>query len=518
MDNKIIYSVIICVIIYFFYKKIKTKEGFKNNSAFSGNIVKTNLASLGNIDSNPQIERDGSNVLTIPSGEFGQGITIGNHEPGWIPPSKHDIDDEKSILPYLIVDLKKIMKVKAVATSGVYVYRIYASRYDNKPGSFDPVLQINHATKKKTLHMDSPDINKIVVRDNLITQSNEDVFARYIKLEPLNPKEISKTGIYTFENKNEGSDNQAVDQTKGLKLEIFAHSGAAKIMNGGNSLLGNMKLYNENGLELNGNKWVAETGNQSPYCKIIFHDNGQTIPKAIYSIAIAGTDNQWVSTYSVTYSHHKSKLQETINNIKGATGPGINNKFRYFFDKPIIATNLIIRPVSKGNEHIPAKLIVELYGSNVNDIQESILLDKNKKAFCKDPENEACGSISDLLNKQSQIQQLCDALDQQEQIKQNNIRLDRNKKYLLELEDQDRKIKELETVINKMKEIRTARQQQNDSRVLTEKSSQQAMEDKLKALVEERRKNQKSIKLNLNVKEGFTVEQVGGPAQFIKLQ
>ena len=65
--------------------------------------------------------------------------------------------------------------------------------------------------------------------------------------------------------------------------------------------------------------------------------------------------------------------------------------------------------------------------TSLNDEKYQPLADltwnQNKQQYCNPNTNEGCGSVSDLLGKQAEIQQLCDAIDLQDQIKENNQRI-----------------------------------------------------------------------------------------------
>jgi hypothetical protein len=146
--------------------------------------------------------------------------------------------------------------------------------------------------------------------------------------------------------------------------------------------------------------------------------------------------------------------------------------------------------------------IIDIIGSSVSQTQEKVIIDKNKQKFCSSDNPEGCGSVSDLLSKQAEIQQLCDAIDLQDQIKENNQRIQKNRQYIMQLEDHDKKIANLEDVVQKMKHLRTLREKANDQGVIDQKSKQDEIDLKLQQLVQDRKNSQSQFNVKLNIKPG----------------
>ena len=60
---------------------------------------------------------------------------------------------------------------------------------------------------------------------------------------------------------------------------------------------------------------------------------------------------------------------------------------------------------------------------------------------------DVCPSVDTLVTKQNQAQQICDNLEYQDKVKSEKLRLERNKQYLLKLQQQQQQIDQLNQVI-----------------------------------------------------------------------
>lgn len=509
----LIIIILVIFIIYLVYDYYHNKNNKKNNKKNKNNEIIENFTTLQtttliNLGGNPLVSRNQNNNISVsPSNVADMNINIGsensNTRIGWKPPS---IDNAS-----LTLSLSKLTKITAVAVSGIRGFRLYFSKSDSSENSFEEVL---YTSKNNTdiassdgalvFEVDTPE--SITIFTNLISTAKETIFAKYIKLIPFNY--TSNPQYESILSSTPAPSN--VILSSGLKLEVFGIEPAAKPAAGGKSLSGSYKLYNENDTEITNNIWTGESGNNNKFLKIKFGKivNGtfNTEPKTIYNFTFAAntnSDNSYVQTLKVQYSHFKSKFVESIENINANTNFSsniISNQFQYIFEYPIIATELIIIPTQTSNpEKQPEIKIVDIKGDDVSTVQEQVLLDKNKNKYCSSDNVDGCGSISDLLGKQSEIQQLCDALELQDQIKENNQRIQKNRQYILQLEEQDKKIANLEQVVDKMKHLRELRQKENDGALMAQKDKQSKIDKQLQELVKDRQNKLKHINLNVNL-------------------
>jgi hypothetical protein len=501
MKNLIWFAVILTILFigcYIITITNKNKlEGFANDDQCS-----TENPSLTDLGANPLVDRDGQNVIVSPTGGLNNvtSITIDSSGIGWKPVIN------KKASPSLVVNLKKLIKIHYIVTSGVKLFRVYYSRNDNNVYSYEEVLYQNvnsddAQSNRASIHFESPSHNEVVRFGNLTTSDGQPVFAKYIKIVPLDIEETSKKGQYKYETTDANTGDNIGEN--GMKVDIYGMDPESSPIKGGESLMGSAVFYDENGNVMSNSSWDGEMANSDPKLKINFQEDGQTVPRTIYSIIFTSTNkskNQYVQELSITYQHHKSKLTETIYNIKGNTNCGDTNRIQYYFPHPIIATTIFIKPTKLAKSNRPPSLkIVDIMGSKVNEVQEKVLLDKNKNKYCSSDEPDGCGSVSDLLGKQAEIQQLCDSLELQDRIKENNQRIDKNRQYLLQLEDQDQKIAKLEAVIDQMKHLRSLRQKTNDQGMQEQKEKQDKLDQQLAQLVAERKEKQKQFQIKLNI-------------------
>jgi hypothetical protein len=503
---KLIGLILLIVIIIWIIKKYNNKH-IKPTSIptdsivekFAGNECSSMNPNLVNLSSNPLIKRDGSNVNVSPSGSLSNGsnITIDSQNVGWLPNMSGNNTS-------LVVDLKKLTKITYIVTYGIKAFKAFFSRSDNDDYSYEEILYQNTNSAKtvdnrSTLFFEACAFDEVTKFGGLITAEGKPIFATFIKIVPLNLSEITSL-CSTPPTGNTFSEN-------GMKLEIFGISPDAVINNKGESLLGSVKLYNENGGVIDSTLWVGEANNQDSKLRIVFGDNDQIIPKTINSIIFSSGEQgdvlnkQWITEFSVTYSYPESKIYDTIHNIKGNTNCGETNVFQYYFEKPIIATELLIKPTSKHHQTHQARLkIVDIIGSSLTTSQQKIMVTKSKTAFCAPPEEEdSSGSVSNLLSSQNEIQQLCDALELQDHIKENNQKIQKNRQYLMQLEEQDKKIANLEDIVNKMKHIRQVRKANNDHNMTEQQVSQAKVEAQLEELIKDRKKRQRQFNIKLNL-------------------
>jgi len=508
----ILIIVLIGVILYYLVKNRisfnKLMEGFDPTdvptdvptNAISNNQNICKDISLTGLLSNPLIDRNSSNVIINPSGAG--NIVLGTSGLGcW-----SDLNDITNAS--IVINLNKMSKIEYIITHGLKYFKVYFSKTDNDTNSYEEILykDTEIISNNNRIYFTASSFDGISKFNNLITSDGQSIFAKFIKIIPVKSDE---SFINPYSNSNPTSTSTPLDNTigpNGVKIEIMGYSNDSKISQGGESLIGSCKFYNINGDQITQN-WISEPSNKDPRLRIVFEENGIIVPKTIYSFKFSSSDNstssqQWIKEFSVNYLHNKSKVSDTIYNIKGNTNCG-KNEYQYYFETPIIATELIIRPTQMNSLTKPAEMkITDIFGSQITQVQEKVLLDKSKQKYCSADNPDGCGSVSDLLGKQSEIQQLCDALELQDQIKENNQRIQKNRQYIMQLEDHDKKIANLEEVVDKMKHLRTLRQKATDSQMTDQKATQSATDKQLQELVEERRKSQSQFNVKLNIQPG----------------
>jgi hypothetical protein len=460
--------------------------------------------------SNPLIDRNGTNVIVNPSNDVKGNIVIQS-------PGRGCWNDTMELTGmFLVINLNKLTKVNYIITQGIKYFKVYYSVTDNNASSYDEILYQDRDSFKEessSIYFIAEGYENITKFGNLSNIDGQPIFAKYIKIVPVSALAASAAfgssavvGITPSATTPTRSSTDCIGPN-GVKIEIMGMPNDAKPTNEGDSLIGVSKFYDIEGDVIDKN-WTAEEGNKDPRLRILFEEDGIVVPKTVYSIIFSSSEDsnntkQWVKEFSITYSHKESKLSDTIYYIKGNTNCG-ENIFQYYLNTPIIATELLIKPTKLNDSNKPASMkIIDIMGSQINKVQEKVLLEKNKQQYCtSQAEDSTTGSVSDLLGKQAEIQQLCDAIDLQDQIKENNLRIQKNRQYIMQLEDHDKKIANLEEIVEKMKHLKTLRQKATDTGMTEQKDKQSEIDIKLQQLLEDRKKSQSQFNVKLNIQPG----------------
>ena len=88
-----------------------------------------------------------------------------------------------------------------------------------------------------------------------------------------------------------------------------------------------------------------------------------------------------------------------------------------------------------------------------------IYLTQNYKESFASPK---CEAIDKIVEQQKTTQQICDSLEFQDKTKLEKLRIERNKQYLIKLQNQQQQIDQLNTVIQKLDTQRQSRAQVSD--------------------------------------------------------
>lgn len=112
---------------------------------------------------------------------------------------------------------------------------------------------------------------------------------------------------------------------------------------------------------------------------------------------------------------------------------------------------------------------------------------------------EICPSMDELMSKQNQAQAICDNLDYQDRIKAEKIRLEKNKQYLLKLQEQQKQIDQLNTVIQTLDAKRQSRAKDSDMARLLQYQQQKQTASTVRDLANQRLQNQAANQLYMDV-------------------
>ena len=183
------------------------------------------------------------------------------------------------------------------------------------------------------------------------------------------------------------------------------------------------------------------------------------------------------------------------------------NSFIFLID-PIIANSITFSIVNVNNVNYsgttslnitgvdvlgkaPSALDISDYKKNVNSALNSIESEQN---------SNICPNINELVDKQTKTQQICDNLEFQDKTKSEKLRLERNKQYLLKLQNQQEQIDQLNNVINNLETQRENRATTSDKVRVLQYQKQAEDASTVRDLANQRLNSQDNNQLYLDVK------------------
>lgn len=139
---------------------------------------------------------------------------------------------------------------------------------------------------------------------------------------------------------------------------------------------------------------------------------------------------------------------------------------------------------------IPSNTDIANYQKNVNLALTSEQSNRNR---------DICPTMDELVSKQNQAQAVCDNLEYQDKIKAEKIRLEKNKQYLLKLQQQQQQIDQLNTVIQTLDGKRQARASANDQARVLQYQQQRGTASTIRDLANQRLQSQAANQLYMDV-------------------
>ena len=177
--------------------------------------------------------------------------------------------------------------------------------------------------------------------------------------------------------------------------------------------------------------------------------------KKVYYLELTGNSALAPINYNITIQY-KNKMDNLTNiyNVNGPVQRGFANKSSYiFFDEPIIASLLTV------NNSFTTGVTLNVFGVTATQKDENIFkLEQGKY----DPqgmiiEGQKCPNVGQMMQKQLQAQQICEALEQKDRIRNKKASYERDKAYLKKLSEQDGEIKKLAAKISGLIEKKNTR-------------------------------------------------------------
>lgn len=509
-----IYNIVIIFILivigYFLYTQLNNKQ--KVNETVEGFEI------ADNGQGNPLIKRiintDGtvsSSVSLTPALSANDNVLLSTGGNGWRP-----FNDDNSLIKncYASIRLDKLYKISSIKTSGITSFKLYYSKNDDA-FSYEEVLYKSYndtALSDPSIIFESPYNNStdICSFNNLTTTDIKPVYAAYLKIVPVETRTIISRFPTTTSRREQNTIN-----TNGMKIEIMGYPNNAKPNFTETSQISKLTLIDDyKPANVNNKTWIwdseTSTSQNTKQVKLSFE-----VPLTINSIVFkAASEEKFISTLTIKYKINETGIEKSIDNINLCTPYTVNNRdntkklktdantnLRYFFDIPIVASELILKPIVGSIN--PGIIIVDVFGKTMDDGEVIAYKEKSKNEYCTSDSDtsDLSNSASTLLSQQLEIQQLCDTMEMQDKIKENNQKIQKNRQYLIQLEEQDRKIAALEDVVEKMKHLRLVREKTSDTNMAAEKIKQQNIESQLAQLIKDRNKNMKQLNVTLKLND-----------------
>ena len=247
------------------------------------------------------------------------------------------------------------------------------------------------------------------------------------------------------------------------------------------------------------------TTNTGPNSSISLGDEN----KKVVALKLDTTSNIITKiSYDNTYDGNKRRYI-AVGPIKQGFDMSNEDSNIIYFTKPIIAQNIYFKDIS-GSSNVSITGNVDIYGSNpskrdeINFKFEKQLEDNNSLGIAI--QGEKCPSVNQIMRRQLQTQQLCEALEYKDRIRNEKVVYEKEKSYLKKLASQEKDLQELEKLINGLIE------RKNDRIKSNKHHSVEALDRELKKIEKVRKqaeedlqttKKAHDLKVSLNLEPQF---------------
>lgn len=173
-----------------------------------------------------------------------------------------------------------------------------------------------------------------------------------------------------------------------------------------------------------------------------------------------------------------------------------NNPF-IFFSKPVIVNELYIY---NGDDKIDD---YTLYGSETVSKRDRSNFKLQQQSFDEKHmivEGEKCPNVGDMINKQLQAQQICEALEYKDKARNKKLAYEKDKIYLGKLAKQDQEIEELENIVKSLIDRKNNRLENNEGSNIDNLEKEMKRIEKIREDAEQHLKNNGKQPTNLRVK------------------
>jgi hypothetical protein len=481
----IIVSSIIIILLILIYRVWITSKHTRNITDKPSAIEQ--FSNVGIVFGNPLINRNGYNLEISNFGMDSNKLDL-------ILNSDSDglstLTTSQSPEAVIKVKCPSTCYITAIRTKGLPNFQIHYS--------MDDVTYQTASSRNITNFINSSKLSaEILTVDNLLNINGEPLKALYIKI-------IS---------------NIAGKETSGIKAEIYGMAGNSKIadkltMESGASL--DVQLYDEKAVLITSGIYTSDPTNNEPFLLIRMPNNYDYLVNFI-------TFKSNVSNFKIKYGHSQRNHIYTLPCNGSYNGSISENNTEYFyFARPTMMNYITFIPqstingLSSTNSNKVFNIFeIAVYGNLIDPTSDKRVYIESSKAGCS-PSMEKFETVEhfaitdqynsntqlnsqDILNNIKTTQNLCQILEYQDQISNEKMKMERNKQYLLKLQQQSDEISQLEAQIKSLQDSRSTRIKNTDALTLARYQQQTGTEAKVADMVKQRLDNQDKLAINLNL-------------------
>jgi hypothetical protein len=246
---------------------------------------------------------------------------------------------------------------------------------------------------------------------------------------------------------------------------------------------------------------ISQTSTSTSTTKFVTTDSPFNI-KITYANTLYPNNNFPISKTYIVRSDSNKLIDGSTKSFIFLVDPIIANSITFSVTNvndndttPVIHTLNITSILVLGKN--PSAIDISDYKKNVNSALNSV--------SAEDQNGNICPNINELVDKQNKTQQICDNIEFQDKTKSEKLRLERNKQYLLKLQNQQDQIDQLNNVIQTLETQRENRATTSDQARVLQYQKQQGESSTVRDLVNQRLESQAHNQLYLDVKLNNTV-------------
>ena len=401
MNPYVLLFLITCAIILYLYNKYFTKKSSNTTEHFAV------CSNAKDYSGNPMTLRDGSNISYSP--ELTNNVDPKNAILGY---NSGNVGWEAKKGEEYIITFKTPISLKGFIVGGFGSFNAFADIYDptSKMTQWYPILDNMRETENDIFSSGETSVGyttqKLSNCFNIQANNTSDIICKRVKF------------------RSNSSMTKAQFEVYGIELDASPKFKDAELLNQ------YTKTYDENN-ELSTDAkgsiiaWQGELKNANPFFKVQFvaTDTVPIVNKLIYYIDFSSYNNIWITSYNISHKYNGSDVTRHVSNIVGNSGN--SDKVRHYFKYPILASELTIKPTTvsdfdtTGTSKKPACQI-EIYGKIIKSEKEDSTVKAEQETYYRINSSQktegSCPPVGQLINKQAELQQLCSALEQSDEI------------------------------------------------------------------------------------------------------